>query len=202
VTVPSDGNDGPRTARWLEVIADPIRLTILRSLSQVEEATASDLATWSQASSQTLRRHLEALVSLGVIREHPARSDGETPGRPPARFSLPAEMRESVRSILADTRARARFVAQLSLIGGLLAVFISEIIYGAELIVHWSNHSALDTLGNLMIASLFIGVARAWEFVGDRDTGIWASLMVLATGHERSLNDPDAGSAESGESPD
>jgi DNA-binding transcriptional ArsR family regulator len=88
----------------LEVIADPIRLTILRSLSQVEEATASDLATWGQASSQTLRRHLEALVSLGVIREHPARSDGETPGRPPARFSLPAEMRESVRSILAPGR--------------------------------------------------------------------------------------------------
>jgi hypothetical protein len=55
---------------------------------------------------------------------------------------------------------------------------------------------------------LFIGVARAWEFVGDRDTGIWASLMVLATGHERALNDPDAGSAEavgsggSGDSPD
>jgi DNA-binding transcriptional ArsR family regulator len=103
VTVPSNGNDSPRTARWLEVIADPIRLTILRSLSQVEEATASDLATWSQASSQTLRRHLEALVSLGVIREHPARSDGETPGRPPARFSLPVEMRESVRSVLAAT---------------------------------------------------------------------------------------------------
>lgn len=104
MTVPSDGNDRPRTARWLEVIADPIRLTILRSLSQVDEATASDLATWSQASSQTLRRHLEALVSLGVIREHPARSDGETPGRPPARFSLPAEMRESVRSVLAPGR--------------------------------------------------------------------------------------------------
>jgi DNA-binding transcriptional ArsR family regulator len=104
VTAPSIGNDRPRSARWLEVIADPIRLTILRSLSQVDEATASDLATWSQASSQTLRRHLEALVSLGVIREHPARSDGETPGRPPARFSLPAEMRESVRSILAPSR--------------------------------------------------------------------------------------------------
>ena len=108
----------------------------------------------------------------------------------------------SVRSILADTRARARFLAQLSLIAGLLAVFVSEIIFGVELIVHWTNHSALDTLGNLMIASLFIGVARAWEFVGDRDTGIWASLMVLATGHERALNDPDAGAAEPGESPD
>ena len=108
----------------------------------------------------------------------------------------------SVRSILADTRARARFLAQVSLIAGLLAVFISEIVFGAELIAHWTNHSALDTLGHLIIASLFIGVARAWEFVGDRDTGIWASLMVLATGHERSLNDPDAGATEPGEPPD
>jgi DNA-binding transcriptional ArsR family regulator len=82
------------------MIADPIRLGILRSLSQVTEATTADLASWGQASSQTLRRHLDALVSVGVILEHPARSDGETPGRPAARFSLPAEMRESVRSVL------------------------------------------------------------------------------------------------------
>jgi DNA-binding transcriptional ArsR family regulator len=82
------------------VIADPVRLGILRSLSQVEEATAADLAIRGQASSQTLRRHLDALVSLSVIREHAARSDGETPGRPAARFGLPAEMRESIRSAL------------------------------------------------------------------------------------------------------
>lgn len=96
------------TARWLEVIADPIRLGILRSLSQVSDATASDLATWSQASCQTLRRHLEALVSLGVIHEHPARSDGETPGRPAARFSLPGELRESVRSVFDPPPAALR----------------------------------------------------------------------------------------------
>ena len=108
----------------------------------------------------------------------------------------------SVRSILADTRARARFLAQLSLIGGLLAVFISEIAFGVELIVRWTNHSALDVLGNLTIASLFIGVARAWEFVGDRDTGIWSSIAVLATGREHPLNVPGeepAGAAEPAE---
>lgn len=97
---PSKGTDLRQAARWLEVIADPVRLGILRSLSQVSEATTSDLAAWGQASSQTLRRHLEALVSLGVIREHPARSDGETPGRPAVHFSLPSEVRESVRSVL------------------------------------------------------------------------------------------------------
>jgi DMSO reductase anchor subunit len=88
------------------------------------------------------------------------------------------------------------------LIGGLLAVFITEIIYGAELIVHWHNHNALDTLGNLIIASLFIGVARAWEFVGDRDTGIWASIAVLATGREHPLNVPGQEAAELGDQAD
>ncbi len=98
-TALSGETDAGRTTRWLEVIADPIRLGILRSLSQVAEATTSDLAAWGAASSQTLRRHLEVLVSLEVIREHPPQSDGETPGRPAARFSLPGEVRESVRAI-------------------------------------------------------------------------------------------------------
>jgi len=94
------GTAAPRATSWLEMIADPIRLGILRSLSQVTEATTADLASWGQASSQTLRRHLDALVSVGLILEHPAQSDGETPGRPAARFSLSLEMRESVRSVL------------------------------------------------------------------------------------------------------
>jgi predicted ArsR family transcriptional regulator len=89
------------------VIADPVRLGILRSLSQVGEATTADLASSGQASNQTLRRHLEALVALGVIEEHPPRSDGETPGRPAARYSLPAEMRESVCSVLQPLGFRA-----------------------------------------------------------------------------------------------
>jgi len=97
----------------------------------------------------------------------------------------------SVRSILADAAARAKFLGQVALIAGLLAVFISEIIYGVELHRNARNHTALDTIGNLIIASLFIGVARAWEFVGDRDTGIWASLIVLATGREHSMHVPD-----------
>jgi predicted ArsR family transcriptional regulator len=92
--------------KWLELIADPIRLGILRSLSQVDDATTSDLAIRSQASSQTLRRHLDALVSVGVICEHPAKSDGETPGRPAARFSLSGEVRASVRAVFGPPALR------------------------------------------------------------------------------------------------
>jgi DNA-binding transcriptional ArsR family regulator len=112
VREPLDGTATPRATGWLEVIADPVRLGILRSLSDVAEATTSDLATWGAASSQTLRRHLEDLVSVGVIQEHPARSDGETPGRPAARFSLAADVRESVRSVFGTPAARPERAAQ------------------------------------------------------------------------------------------
>jgi len=104
----------PVGARWLEVVADPVRLGILRSLSEVTEATASELATRGPASNQTLRRHLEVLVALEVIREHPPRRDGERPGRPATRFSLPRDIRESVRSLCgsrAGSVARAVAVA-------------------------------------------------------------------------------------------
>ena len=90
-----------RTARshWLDVIADPVRLQILRSLSAGGEATASELAANSPASYQTLRRHLEALEAYGVIRTRPGVSDGERSGRPAARFSLVPAVHESVRSV-------------------------------------------------------------------------------------------------------
>ena len=97
-----------RQPHWLDVIADPVRLQILRSLSRVTDATTSELADRSPASHQTLRRHLEALEALGVIRSRPGASDGETSGRPPVRFSLTPDVRESICSVLDGTsQARA-----------------------------------------------------------------------------------------------
>jgi predicted ArsR family transcriptional regulator len=90
------------------VIADPVRLQILRALSQVADASASELADRSPASYQTLRRHLEALETLSVIQSQPGISDGETSGRPAVRFSLTTEVRESVRSAF-DGSHRRRF---------------------------------------------------------------------------------------------
>lgn len=90
-------------SHWLEVIAEPVRLQILRKLSQVEDATISELASDGPASYQTLRRHLEALAAFGVIRAQAGVSEGES-GRPAARFSLDPRLRESVRSAI-DGRA-------------------------------------------------------------------------------------------------
>lgn len=90
---------------WLIAIADPVRLQILRSLSVVTEATATELASCSQTSHQTLRRHLEALQSCGVVLMRPGCSDGRTTGRPPARFSLVPDLRGSVCAVLGDAAA-------------------------------------------------------------------------------------------------
>lgn len=90
-------------SHWLEGIADPVRLQILRKLSQVEDATTSELASDGPASYQTLRRHLEALETFGVIRAKAGVSEGES-GRPATRFSLDPGLRESVRLAI-DGRA-------------------------------------------------------------------------------------------------
>jgi hypothetical protein len=92
-----------------------------------------------------------------------------------------------LRSIVADPAARRRIRGQLGLIGLLLATFSIELVAGLLVIIKGSSTSALDVVSNVLVASLLIGVARAWELVGDRDTGIIASIAALA-GHERPLS--------------
>lgn len=87
-----------RRVGWLDVIADPVRLQILRVLAETSEASASQLAARCQASYQTLRRHLVTLQAAGVIEARPGRSDGETSGRPAARYSLAPGVRGEVRA--------------------------------------------------------------------------------------------------------
>lgn len=93
---------------WLPVVADPVRVRILHSLSGVAEATAADLARRGQASDQTLRRHLEALAACGLVLEHPGESDGETPGRPPTRYSLHPDVRDNVKLAFRALSQKAR----------------------------------------------------------------------------------------------
>jgi predicted ArsR family transcriptional regulator len=93
---PAATSSAVRRKGWLDVVAEPVRLQILRSLCKVPDATASELAARSPASYQTLRRHLEALEASGVVDAQPGVSDGETSGRPAMRFSLSPAVRESV----------------------------------------------------------------------------------------------------------
>lgn len=85
---------------WLHGVADPVRLNVIHRLCKVELATAAELAIGCQTSKPTLRRHLGAMVAIGLIEEQAGESDGETAGRPAARFSLSPGVRQSVESAL------------------------------------------------------------------------------------------------------
>jgi predicted ArsR family transcriptional regulator len=91
-------------AGLLNGIADPVRLGLVRCLAEGREATAAELSGSCQASGPTIRRHLEALVTSGIVAEVAGESDGATPGRPAARFSLSPEVRESLTRLFGPPR--------------------------------------------------------------------------------------------------
>jgi hypothetical protein len=61
----------------------------------------------------------------------------------------------------------------------LLLAFGFEVAFGLVLVINVSDNSALANIGDILIASLLIGIARAWELAGEWDTGIWASIALL-----------------------
>lgn len=72
---------------------------------------------------------------------------------------------------------------QLSLIIALLVVFGFELAFGVELIINARHGGVLDVLADVLIASLLIGIGRAWELVGEWDSGITSSIRRLI-GHQ------------------
>jgi DNA-binding transcriptional ArsR family regulator len=86
---PADSNQGGAVhPSWVPVVSDPVRLTILRSLCELGAATTSELSAHSHTSDTTVRRHLDALATTGVLCERRGREDDITPGRPATRVAL------------------------------------------------------------------------------------------------------------------
>jgi DNA-binding transcriptional ArsR family regulator len=68
-------------------VANPIRLRIVRHLSDRESSSLDELAEAVSAQRNTVRAHLRALMAAGVVARTPGESDGRL-GRPPARYRL------------------------------------------------------------------------------------------------------------------
>ena len=86
----------------------------------------------------------------------------------------------SLRSLTETTHDRRLLRKQMGLILLLLTTFGCELGAGIALVINVHDATALSVLKNVLIASLLIGIARAWELVGARDTGLLASLSVLS----------------------
>jgi hypothetical protein len=93
------------------------------------------------------------------------------------------------RSIFTARLPRRYWAQQLAFIAALLVTFAFELESGLELLHNPRDGSAASKLCDLLIILLLIGIARAWELVGDRDTGIVASVMALA-GRDSNPDDP------------
>jgi DNA-binding transcriptional ArsR family regulator len=85
-------------AGWLEAVANPIRLRIVRHLSGCESASLDELSAAVAAQRNTVRAHLRALMAAGVVARLPGQSEGRL-GRPPARYRL--ERRDQPRGVAA-----------------------------------------------------------------------------------------------------
>lgn len=81
-------------------IADPLRLALVLCLARLGQATAPRLGELCDASLPTVRRHLETLVTIGIVTQAPGISDGATSGRPASRFSLRREVRERAQRLM------------------------------------------------------------------------------------------------------
>ncbi len=80
----------------LHGVADPVRLAILRALSEVGSATTSELGGLTATSRSTIRRHAMAMTAAGLLTEEGGTSDGATTGRPARRFGLSDTARAAV----------------------------------------------------------------------------------------------------------
>jgi hypothetical protein len=86
-----------------------------------------------------------------------------------------------LRSIIASPETTASHVQrQASLIALLLLAFGFELGGGIQLIARPASTGGAQTVCYVLVGLVLIGIARAWELVGDRDTGVLASIAVLA----------------------
>jgi hypothetical protein len=88
----------------------------------------------------------------------------------------------AVRSIRASRSPARQQLFQLELIALLLAIFGTELVSGI-IAIAYPRSEAVQVIGYALITSLIVGISRAWELIGDRDTGLAASVAVLL-GHQ------------------
>jgi hypothetical protein len=108
----------------------------------------------------------------------------------------------SVRSAAAESTHGARDVQVLRLSIGTLAIAAFEIWAGVLLIQRESDSGAISMLDYVVIVCLVAGIGRTWALMSMRNTGLFASLRVLAKGEGAlppGLTVPDGSAAAGGD---
>jgi hypothetical protein len=85
-----------------------------------------------------------------------------------------------MRSIIASESTRPHRRRQVGLFVLLVLIFGTELISGIAVIANPRQATWLQIIGYALVTSLIVGIERAWELVGDRETSLFASIAVLA----------------------
>jgi hypothetical protein len=102
----------------------------------------------------------------------------------------------SLRTIFSSRATTGLRLGQTGLILLLLLIFGTELGYGIAVLIHPNSSDLVANISYALVTSILVGIARAWELVGDRDTGILASIAVLARHeHKHPADQPTTGPA-------
>jgi len=86
----------------------------------------------------------------------------------------------AVRSVLSSGSAPRQKLAQVGLFTLLLLIFGTGVVSGIAVIANPGDRGQVQVIGYALVSSLIVGISRAWELIGDRDTSLFASLELLA----------------------
>lgn len=104
----------------------------------------------------------------------------------------------TARSITTAARRGRGHWGSLDLVVALLVIAGFECSAGIRLIGDHTDLSAIRTLDYVVIADIGVGVARAWQLVSMRDTGLISSLRILARGDDLAGGDEDREAGQAG----
>jgi hypothetical protein len=102
----------------------------------------------------------------------------------------------TARSIITAARRGVGRWGSLGLVIALLAIAGFEFYAGVRLIPNVTDESAIQTIAYVLIVDLVVGIARAWQLVNMRNTGLVSSLRLLAGGDELANGDDDTAHAD------
>lgn len=83
----------------------------------------------------------------------------------------------AMRSILSSQSTQRQKLQQVGLITLLLLIFGVELAAGIAVLADPRASEPVHAIGYALVTSLIVGIARAWELVGDRDTGLLPRLL-------------------------
>lgn len=97
----------------------------------------------------------------------------------------------TVRSIATTARRGHGHWGLLGLVAALLIIAGFEFSAGIRLIGEHPDLAAIQTLDYVVIGYLGVGIARAWQLVNMRDSGVMSSLRILVRGEDLVDGDDD-----------